>query len=59
MLGVYMLGEVADHCEVTVEGISEMDSKPTGYIGREWVMKMIGIAVQWGIGQSPKANAVA
>jgi hypothetical protein len=59
MLVVYMRGEVADHCEVTMEGISEMDSKPTGNTGQEWVMKMTGTAVQRGIGHSPKVNVVA
>jgi len=59
MLAVYMRGEVADHCEMAMEGISEMDSKLTGHTGQEWVVKTTGIAVQRGIGQSPEANAVA
>jgi hypothetical protein len=59
MLAAYMRGEVADHCEAAMEGIYEMDSKPTGYTGREWVRRKSGMAVKRGKDQTPKANAVA
>jgi hypothetical protein len=55
-LAAYMRDEVADHWEVTMEGISQMGSKPTA---REWVRKVRGTAVQWGINHLPKANVVA